>query len=127
MALSDLVNSWKSERKKLGNKTVIDGSTDIREAVKPFIPCKVHPLYDHAKYVELFVEKPKSAVVTSHDKSDTFHAWFIAFISKNPKYQYLHKTKSSFSSNKWFYWFLDTSRNVTVILSKSQISETIQI
>ena len=137
MPLQDIIDSWRLERQKIGS--VIDGSTvltgttkktNVRQVVQSTPLLRIsesEKKYNQELYTEIFVEKPKSKVETSYDKTDTFHAWFRAYLSENPHYIYLHKTKSSFSNNVWCYWFLDTSRNVTVIVTKHQINERIKI
>ncbi len=54
-----------------------------------------------------------------------FLAWISAFLSKNPHYKYIQTTLSGWSPGRK-YWFLDTSRNVKVILGYNDIERQIK-
>ena len=54
-----------------------------------------------------------------------FLAWMSAFLSKNPHYKYIQTTLSGWSPGRK-YWFLDTSRNVKVVLGYNDIERQIK-
>jgi hypothetical protein len=58
-------------------------------------------------------------------KRRDFTAWIMAFLSKNPHYKYIQTTLSGWSPGRK-YWFLDTTRNVTVVLTHDLIAKQIK-
>ncbi len=78
------------------------------------------------KWSSLFakpLESPK--VVLGDDEPDSFYASFMGFLSKNPTFIYLYYTKSVYFKKKQFA-FKDTKRNITIILTKEEISKKIR-
>ena len=54
-------------------------------------------------------------------KSDTFHAWLLGVLSKNPHYKYLERTQTNVSGIQ--YWFLNTENNVKVVLKRHELTK----
>jgi hypothetical protein len=63
----------------------------------------------------------RRAVIKQRD----FTAWIMAFLSKNPHYKYIQTTLSGWSVGRK-YWFLDTTRNVKVVLGYNDIERQIK-
>lgn len=72
---------------------------------------------------ELFPPDSKPVAIRREvSKQRDFTAWIIAFLSKNPHYKYIQTTLSGWSPGRK-YWFLDTSRQINVVISYDDITK----
>lgn len=110
----------KGKRKTTVDTVVVESDSSSNSTVKiPLSERKESPIF----YTPLAAPKVEEDFSFSET---TFNCYLSAFLSKNPHYKYLYFTQSRYCKGKQF-WFLDTKRNVTIILSQRELTIKIKL
>ena len=114
--LEDFLYYEKPKKQKLIIPNIIDGTNHNT----PFIP------KSERKESTIFFEPlvpPK--VVTGISTPDTFFCFIQALISRYPHYEYLLATRSRYFTKK-LYWFKDTRKSITIIMTIDEVKDKIK-
>lgn len=118
--LDNIRKSQEKPEPKVKTTIEIKGSDNLEEKRAQFVPEHEKPISPY------FFEKPTIKYSDQVQTADEFHAWFRAFASKFPHFDYLCTTKCSWSKNKKQFWFRDTQRLVCVVLTAEEIDKKLK-